>query len=358
MTLALGNGQILSPLGAPYVQYNFGTATSCVIDGATKRVAFKFKTGGAITITAINARFAVTGSPVANLIAQIETDSSDTPSGVLVGTATAAFAGPVASGWTGEKALGSSASLSANTSYWLVIKVDAVTTLDASNLWTAQRSSNVRINGEKVKASADSGVTYPTSFNGSGCIILVATGVYYGYPIDASIARSAQNDIFSTNRQGLRFKLGAPATLLGFLTRLNVAGTPSTLLVKVFTGDTESATYQTTIALADIETGIDTVIAFAGGASLPAGTYIYIILSQTADGGTDANDYDLYTWAINSSYVSAVEPTDWRFVAGASNTPSSLTVVTGELPYLFPILTDPATEITSTGSTNIFMVSE
>ena len=336
-------GILLESLGLVRQGYGFVLATGMLLDGTTKRVGFKFYALKAVTLTDIDFWLAKTGTPSAvNLTAQIETDSSGSPSGTLVGTATAAFAA-VGDGWQGTQALGSSAALTAFTPYWLVILVSSATTLDGTNYYQA-RQCQIRPNRDVIRQYNGTNWTTTATVSLAGVFALKdSAGAFYGVPLSSAVGNSARTDVFGTNRQGVRYSFGSQVRAVGASFIATKAGSPSALEVVLYEGSTEKAS--ASLAAADISSQAFTEFYFSSPVTLAANTNIYVVLRQASDGGTDAADYDLRAYTINATYVEALFPPDRRSVSGTGNDPTALTVNSDEAVGLALIVEDPAADL-------------
>lgn len=87
---------------------------------SSQRLAQSFLTSGAFTASGAHALVNTVGSPSDNLIAEIQTDSGGVPSGVAVGSS-GLIAASTLSGTPRWVSISLSASLSASTTYWLVL---------------------------------------------------------------------------------------------------------------------------------------------------------------------------------------------------------------------------------------------
>lgn len=333
------------------------------LDAASDEAAIKFIAPATMTVTHVDAFLNVNGTVTdATYTLEIQTSSSDLPSGTPVGTATAAFAGPAASGFLTEQALGSSASLTINTPYWLVLKLVTTGSTSGANYVNLKTlGSTFRPNQEKV-VHGNAGVYADATSNQVGVFALKdSDSKYYGFPMTADIGRSGQTDIYGSNRQGIKFTVGAKTTLRGVGFRLTKSGSPSDLLITVYEGSTSK--YTETITAANLTSGADHTAWFTSPVSLASDTACYITLDQAAAGGTDANDWDVQTYGISSTYIGAFLPPDTRFLAGSTADPTSLTVVTTEAPVLVPYFDDAAADFDETaggggGSTTVFIHTE
>lgn len=341
--------------------YSFTLGSGMVLDGVTKRLGYKFIMGQSDTITHVDFFLSITGVPASvQLTAEIQTDSSDTPSGTPVGTATAAF--NAATGWQGEQALGSSAALTVNTAYWLVVTVSTVGNLSAGTVLYQARhcgtTAEALFTGSKVRNYNGADWTTVAALSAQGYAVLKSATKRYGVPFTAAESGSGQADIFGTNRQGLRIKFGVPTTIMGVVGRLAKTASPAALEVAVFEGSTEKQS--ASLAALHITTNTFFRVGFATPVELAADTNIYVVLRQLANGGDGSNDYDLRTYPCNSAIISALYPADMRMVAGTGDDPTGYSVIETEAPILAPLIYDPAADQDESagGGTNIFVYAE
>jgi hypothetical protein len=334
---------VVQPLDSALISAAALTTIRMVAD--TEKIAMKFYARTTSPITHADMYLDVNGDVTGiTFTLEIQTDSSDAPSGTPVGTATAAFAGPAADGFVGEKALASNTgALTVNTPYWLVLARSGGGSLSGSVWVQAFRSINGQVNLDRIRHHNGTNWTTTTALSVMGLYVVKhSSGAYTGSPITVSGAASASTDIFGTNRQGLKLKFGSRQTLHGVRLRFTKTGSPSSLTVKVYEGTTERQSQ--VITAAEITTAADFLCWFTTPYEVSADANVYIIVQQTADGGDDSNDYDLRTATIHSAYIAAFAPTDWRFVSGTGDDPTALTVSTTQFPQVFPIVTDPAAD--------------
>src|SRR3989338_6017329 len=82
------------------------TDTGMTIDANTEKLAYKYYPTTTSPITGIDLYLTPTGAVTGvNFQIQVETDSSDVPSGTVLGSATPEFAGPSVGGFIGLKTL-------------------------------------------------------------------------------------------------------------------------------------------------------------------------------------------------------------------------------------------------------------
>lgn len=141
----------LQPIGIG--EWAFATIGSgSRIDADTEQLAWKFYADRTSPITDIDAFVNITGTITdTNFLFEIQTDSSDTPSGVVLGAATAEWAGPAADGWTGLKALATNTgNLTVGTPYWLVLRRSSGASVSATDN-IHFHSSGFRFDRDKIR---------------------------------------------------------------------------------------------------------------------------------------------------------------------------------------------------------------
>lgn len=339
-----------APVNIMPAAFSFGAAANMLLDGTTKRLAYKFFARAGDPITHVDFYLSQTGSPTGvTLTAEIQTDASGVPSDTLVGTATAAFA-PTGNSYQGAQALGSQADLTVNTPYWLVVRVAGATLLDATNFYQARQCGvGADANRERIRAYNGTNWTTVAEFAGPGLFVVMntAAGHYQGFPILLAPANSAATDIFGNNRQAVRYKIGAPTTFDGIAIQMAKQGSPSNLEVLVYEGSTLLHTQA--MDSTPFETNQEQVCHFDPPVEVAADTNIYFVFRQAADGGNDTNDYDVRVTTVQSDYVGVFLPPDVRFLSGTGDDPTAYTVDNSQVPAISPFVRNPATGLTSEG---------
>lgn len=350
-----GNIHALTPL-KPGSFDNFGGSVAAFTNGqinaTDKKIALKFYVATTSPITHINFNVDVTGTITGiNFKAEIQTDSGDAPSGSVLGAATAEFAGLAADGMLGDKALASNTgNLSLNTPYWLVIYYSSGITLDASNHLNARTVGAVRsINDTKFRHfNGTDWTTVATLLAQHNSVLTHVDGSLTGDVTTAGTGNNASaTDIFSTNRQGIKWKSGCQETIVGAKFSVTKTASPSALELVCYEGSTEKDTG--TLAAAEVITNTDfIVILLDAPVVLSPDTDRYLVLRQAADGGDGSNDYDLRGAPV-ASHIDAHYPPDFRMVRGTGDDPTALTVDTVYLPRMYPLYADPASSLDSVG---------
>ena len=326
------------------------TDGSLGMDADTERLGFKYYPATTSPITDIDVYVTPTGTVTdSNFIIQVETDDSDTPSGILLGTATPAFAGPIAAGFIGLKTLATNTgNLTINVPVWLTMLWSSGGSLSATDYirWARLLLASFQFSFSG-RIRHHNGTNWTTTTVTSAPLLIVikhADGTYVGLPITtAVVAPTNAIDIFGTNRQGVRAKFGSQVILRGIQVYLTKAGTPNNLVASVYEGTTLK--YSGTLLSASVVNNFFNSIYFSSPILLSANTNIYAILSQQSDGGSDANDLDMRVYDINSAYIECMYPPDMRYVYGTGNDPTIYTVETTEIPMIVLIIDDPAVDL-------------
>lgn len=347
----------LSTFGPNWLVSGSGTysnSTGITLDASTEKIGFRYWPLTTSPIVAIDMRLNVTGTPgnfKTGVFASTGTYTADAPDDATqLGTYTANWT-PSGTGWIGRKALASNTgNLTKLTQVWIVTEYVSGT-IDGTNNIQAQHWGN-GTNIQPLTPHGNSsrhhnGTNWTTTAGQTVVAMLVIEhedGTYAGVPFTTTtLARpAAATDVFGSNVQGVRFKCGAQVKVTGFFYNIFKAGSPSDLVVEVYEGDTVK--YSDTITAALIASSIPNIYTFTSPVLLAADTNLFLICSQSGAGGTDANDYDLSVYTLDTTYVSALVSSDRRFVYG-TGAPSGLTVSTlVEVPILVPLIEDPATD--------------
>lgn len=335
---------------AVIVANNPSVITGMIADADGEMVASKYWPPTTSPITAIDYFLTIVGDgSTVNLAFEVQADTADAPNATVLGAATAAFAGPATSNWTGAQGLVTdTGALVLGVPVWIVAKRISGASLSGALSFQLNGSTGIlpRLTGfERIRHY--NGANWTTTALTEQSIRLVVThadGTIVGFPVTGNAAApSGVTDIFGTNRQGIRLKYGAQYKIPGVGLFLTKAGSPADLVFEVYAGAVLQ--YSQTILAASIVSNVWFPCYFTSPIVLPANTNLYIVLKQAGDGGTDAADYDMSGYPITSGYVSAMLPPDCRFVSGTGNDPTVLTVSTTFVPRIFPMIDDPAVEL-------------
>jgi hypothetical protein len=321
-------------------------ATGIHIQSATHRVAAKFLAGSTSPITAVDLRLNIVGTVGSQqFVSEIQSDAGDQPSGTVLGAATAAWNPPAATGWTGSKALGApTGDLVLNTPYWLVVR-NVAGTPDATNYVRMQHANVQVVHADKLRHFNGTDWTTVAAVSNSPIIVLThADGGVAGYAFNANPdLTSGVTDVFGTNRQGVRYRFGSQVSWRGVVFDAAKAGTPSDLEVALYDGSTQKAVG--TVLQAQYTTAFRRGVVWFPATVIGAGHDCYVVFRQVGDAGTDANDFDLQGGTIlDPAYAASLHATQHRFVHGTGNDPLLYTVNNLFLPYVYPLIDDPAVD--------------
>jgi len=320
------------------------------MDADAEMIAWKHFPQSASPITHIDIHANIGGTITdTNFTVEVQSDSADAPSGTLLGTASAEWAGIAADGWIGEKALATdTGALTIGVPVWIVVKRSSGGSLSATDFF-AFRTTAIRKGLEKLRHH--NGTNWTTSAAQLATPIAVvkhSNGDYVGHPITAINAASGEADIFGTNRLGLKMRFGCQVKIQAIKCQISKTGSPANLECVIYEGSTEK--YSTSIAAAVLVNSDEAIFWFSSAVLLAANTDIYIILRQASNGGDNSNDYDLRSFAVNAAYIDAIVPSNWRMVAGTGDDPTAFTVQTDEVAVMLPILVDTALDLDETAS--------
>ncbi len=345
MTAGMGRTRIIARPGYMPPVGVFAAQAGLLIDGPNDRLGYKFYAPTASPVASVAINLSVTGSTTGiTLVAAIQADSSDAPSGTDLGTATAATAAPAAAGYWTAALVADTGALTVGAPYWLVLRDGGGTNPTGSNLVQARSLGAVHYAGEKIRAYNGSDWTTISSAAVAGLITLTfADGTSVGHIVTAARTNSGQTDIFGTNRQGFKFTYGANVTPHGVMFRLTKTGSPSALVCEVYEDSTLRCTG--TLAAADIATDTNQALFFSTRAEVAAASVMTISFKQAADGGDNSNDYDLLGYPISATYIASMLPTGERSVSGTANPP--VTTLDTFFPNLGLLIDDPATDFDS-----------
>lgn len=227
--------------------------STLALNAAGTWIAFSFVPNAARTINAVRAFLsAVAGTMVAgDLTCEVQTETgTGAPSGSIVTNGGPVNCGATpTSGWNGWSGL--TASLNAQTPYWLVFK--NINATQASNFPTFRwvtgagvqlgQGPKANFSGYATLRSANSGSSWTNGANAMGPRLAYADGSYDGVPVSAV---SNSTGIYSTNEVGIKFALpaGPKYKVAGlFLSAALPNGTPTgTYSLNLWTGATSTPT--------------------------------------------------------------------------------------------------------------------
>jgi len=339
---------VIRPMAVP-VRWQAADASGMTLQAANQALAIKIYPPYTNAIDGCDVNLDIGGSTTGiKLKIEFQTDSADTPSGSLLGTASAAFSAPAAAGWTGLQNLGSNTgTLTMNVPVWLVL-IDGGGTaptgtnfIQLLNLGTGGQLDG----GESRKFNGTNWTSVSAVLTDPVFVCHDVAGHYIGYPVTSDGGSVSARHIFSTNRTGIRFKLGVGGSIYGVTVDLVKVAAPASLDFTLYAGATSLGAV--TVAAASILNTQHMVFYFAAPVVVPGGTDLYLILHQTADGGDSSNYYAPLTFmAPNATYLTAFANGDFTQVYGTNTNPTLLTVDTSEYPqYFAPLLSDPTSSL-------------
>ena len=313
------------------ISYFFLAATSMTVQGNTQKIAAKFMVTSACTMNTVDIYLGITGTTTGITIkASIQTDSSDAPSGTIVGTQTAAFNCPASSGWTGSQSLPSTQpALTANTWYWLVLEDGGGTAPTGSNFYqfTNMGGTGGRFNRGKARQYNGTNWTTTAAYNGDCSWILADTnGVYNGVPYEGSFVNETSTPIYGTQRLGIKFRAGGRCQVYGAAFYIVVSGgggPPSGLDVTLYQGSTVLETVTISEAYVATGSGSSLEVFFSQTYQITPGTDYYIGLHQNGGTGDASHYYISGKVPINPTYVSCSMPPGWDSLKGTSTNPTA-----------------------------------
>ncbi len=329
------------------------------IDAPAEEIAYRFVADNTSEITDVQVNLAE-GGDISGIEweLEIQTDTSAHPSGSVLGVKTAPFT-VVASGWTGDKALGTATgALTIGAAYWLVLDV-ASGTPSGTNYGSVGYATR--------NDQADRGDLYTGSWatvrDFTGNILMKhADGSYSGMVRETNVSSSGKQDIYNDGtdyRQGLKFILGTTATIQGVEADVVKVGSPGTITCKLYEGSTLKAT--SGVRNADTIGGAGNVIfKFTTPYQVDDTSTYYITFENSA--GNGSNDYDIRCAGdINSTYPDTHQPQNWDFIYGNGVDPTAYTVANDKgAPLVGLLFVDPAAELDDPagggGCTNAFGV--
>jgi hypothetical protein len=334
--------------GAHIAAFGLSSSTN-VMDADDEKLGFKYYPQLASAIAQIDINVEVTGDLTGILFRIcVEGDNANSPSGTILGATANAITPEFAistDGFTGLQALAETVS-ALNIPVWIILYRSSGNNLSGSNylsfrgVTSAENMMLANVQHKLYTASAWGGLL-PRRM---GFVVKLADNSYHGLPLASGNASpTVATDIYGTYRHGFRMKCGSQFMVTGFHWYATKAGSPNALVAQVYEGTTLK--YSETILASSIVTGLWMQIAFSSPALLAADTNCYLILRQASDGGSDSADYDSRVATFSATYRSAVMSPDMAFVYGAGDDPTALSVSDTDLPYIIPVISDPATDL-------------
>lgn len=309
------------------------------IDGDTERFAAKLWPQTTSPITHVDFRIDTNGAVSGiNWVMEIQSDNGDVPSGTVLGAATAEFT-VSADGWTGSKALASNTgALTVGQPIWLVFRRSSGDSTSAT-VWIQPYRLPVTSLVEKLRHFNGTNWTTTTFTPSPGtCVLTHADSSYTGFPMTSGDANpSLATDVYDTNKQGLRFQVGARMLLSAVNVRFLKVGTPDPLVVTV-AQPAISKTQSFTFAQNLVDNLKNNFLPFTPVIVYP-GVDAYVILSQqdVTGAGDSSNYYRVRMGLLETAaqpYLGAVASLRWRLVYGTSSDFTLLTVSGGDVPMM------------------------
>ena len=336
------------------VRWQAAAAAGMSIQAATQRVAMKIYPPYTTAIDSCDVNLGTHGSTTGiTLKMRFETDSADVPSGSVLGAASAAFAAPASAGWTGLQTLGANTgALTMNVPVWLVLVDGGGTVPTGTNyIQLLDLGTGGQLDGGSSRAyNGSNWTTVSADLIDPVFVCHDTAGRYIGYPVTSNGGSVSARQVFSTNRTGIRFKLGVGAQIYGMTDNLVVTGSPTSLDYTLYAGSTALGTV--TVAAASILSTQHQAFYFSSPVAAPGGVDLYLIRHQTGNGGDGSNYYAPLTFMKpNVIYLSAFANGDFAQVYGTNTDPTLLTVDTSEYPqYVAPLLSNPTSSLVNSGA--------
>lgn len=336
---------------------NVAVATNIVVDASGHAIGIRFVAQSASPIISVDMLLRTYGDTSGCTFKfRIETDNNGVPSGTLLGSASAGFAGPSSAttqwwcgGGTNPINLGSNTGdLTVNNPYWLILYEDGtdptgtnyiqayrIASLNPSGTGASNRETFKLDDGSLAWNHATSGTNYVPIY-----ILKTHDGNYHGLSITGPLNLPSAPDIYGTNRSGIKLRFGAKTYLHAIEINLRKTGSPSDLECKIYEGSTLKATI--TIASSAITTLTIRRYFLPTPQLLAADTDIYIIFGQDSSGGSDSADYHIYSMQCHPTYYASLVPTGYCCgVYGTGSDPTAFSAVSPEyVPHIYPLIND------------------
>lgn len=324
---------------------------SNIMDANTERLGFVYRPRTTSPITNIAVLVHVVGSPGPLKVGVFGSDAAalTRPGSTQYGDYTAGFS-PADYAWTAwQELLTNTGNLVVGTQYWVVLERSSGT-IDGSNLY----QSAYRDTSAASAVLRGYATYYTTSWqapsNGHPLFLVQhADGTIGGaLPFTPSTPGTAAPHIFGSNKQGIRFRVGAKLNVVGFSLLLTRAGTPTNLIATLYEGDVQKdqVTVSNQQELRSGNTNVNHIV-FGGDYALAADTDCYIIFSQA--GILDTDDWALHTQTLTTTpsglTLANAVPANFAYVAGSAAVPSALTASTTLIPLCIPFWVDSENDI-------------
>jgi hypothetical protein len=322
------------------------TPTGMYLQAATDKLGLKFYSKSTAPIDYCDIYFTVTGSGSGvTQKCQIEADGTNAPNDASVlGSASEAFA--MTAGWSGPQSLAAdTGALTLGAPYWLVI-IDGGGTPPSGSYYPTARTCTNGSGGGAIRRYTTS---WGAGTGGDPVFILHHTdGTLEGLPYSGALTSSLS--LYGTAAAGIRFQVGAQATLQSITVRTSITGTPDGAFdVDLMVGGSATPVATISIPLASVVNNITTTFPLPAPQTLTAGTPYYLVAHQHS-GGTNAKCYGLQSVPINATYAAATGMgTAFSYVSGTVGDPANLTVSNTYMPILAPNIWSIAADLTGTG---------
>lgn len=324
----LGSDIILSPVWAIDALQANAFSTQLAVDAANEQVAFRYIPPEDMTITDVAMRFTIGGTTTGITVImewQTETVVSATvayPSGTVVGAATSAFAVPTSSGWIALQALGSSATLTRGTPYWLVVRDGGGTAPTASNWWAATRygGSSSRGSGHVTRHYNGTNWTTTSSVTSTSVYhVKTSTGRYVGFPVE-TVNIYSSTAVYGTTRVGSTLPcLGVPYEWHGVVCGLGLvtSGSPASFEFEAWVNGELCG-----VTAANSSAQKSTCYYFPAPVRVPARANAIAAVHQVGDGGDSGNRYlvvvlDVFAENVESRAALGVSQQAWCMTAAS-----------------------------------------
>lgn len=323
------------------------------------RIAYKYYPTTTSAITDIDMFVTATGTlGGTNWVMQVESDSSDAPSGTILGAATSEFT-VSATGFTGLKSLGSNTgALTINTPVWIVFKYSSGTAPQTATCTIQAMGPGGKIQSGRWRLYGGDWTSTAAVNTSDGFMVLKhADGSYDGYGHNTANATTTTTSTYigGTAMSGLRFQVGAPTKIYGGIFNLvRGAGAAGLNAVELclFEGTNATPVANNTLAVSDtpVSTNTDFSVYFSTPYTLLPNVQYFLMLHQTSNGGTAAavnSSYQFRRYTVsNTAYLETLMAPNTAFCTGNyGNAPPFTDIASNtEIPIIAAIVSDPSTD--------------
>lgn len=326
-------------------------ATAFSISGSGQMVGYRFVLPENITASGFDVYWMSTGNPTASFFkGHIETDANDTASGVFVGQSSSAANIAVGNSWQGYQAFAASASLTANTPYWLVLESTGSPVLNTTNYvnLAAFAGNNGRVSGGEIKKFSSSAWLPSIQYTDANIVIRDSLGRYWGSGWNSAAADSEQ--IYGTFRYGIKYRMPGGVRIGGAMAWFRSKyGTYWPIEAQFYSGGTLQGTV--TLPTASLNTTRQCYFYLTSSYTTVSGSDNYIILHQTNDSGSNNNGWALYRWAGLPAYMDTLRYPGWEWgTSSMANPTGSWSSSTNYIGAIFPVVKDPMSDFVGSGT--------